>query len=78
MNYKSGDVFFTDSGAFLFVNEGTEIKLVSLYRPYPMGDKGVLISMNNTKDNLSWLSEYSDSFDKINLYDLFEKIWPKT
>ena len=79
MNYKSGDVIFTEMGAFLFVNKpskyGSEDKIV-LINLFILDSDGTYLSNRDHAINKEWLQTYGEQFTKINLHDMLHQMWP--
>ena len=75
MDYKSGDVITTFTGVFLFVNDPNgKIVCISLYRDEP--GECPRISKNTHDDNVQWLQNYGEDFQKFNISETLHKLWP--
>lgn len=75
MKYKSGNIYFTPAGAFMFMGPENNIELVNLFRVnedtafYP--ERGG----NSHQNNLKWLQEHSNSHPILNITDLIKENW---
>jgi hypothetical protein len=74
MAHKSGDVYITSNGAYLFVDDCKgKTKLIILFskeRPIDIA----LVSEQSSEGNIEWIKQYGEIWPKINITNLFKEV----
>ena len=71
MKYKSGNIYFTPVGAFMFIGPEDNIKLVTLFRKEDSGLHPV--SNVSHHENKAWVESSSRGEQVINITDLIKE-----